>query len=219
MKTMYNIIIFIFGVISAYPQVNNISFADTIYPFSKWQQADIERANTAAKIEFLTDEEREIIFLCNLARINGKLFNETFLAKYIAENDIQEEFYLQSLQKTLKKTKKLQCFIPADDLFEIAKKYAIEAGEKGWEGHRNFNARFKEAGKNYTETGENCAYGFDSGVDIVFILLIDKNVANLGHRKNILNKNFSHIGVSIQPHKQYEFNCVMDFGSKVYSKK
>lgn len=209
----------IFCIFSAYSQNYNTLFADTVYPFIKWEKADIDQANTASGADYLTEEEKKVIFLCNLARINGKLFNETFLAKYLAESEIKDDSYVVSLKKDLKKTKKLQCLVPAEDLFNIAKKYAIEAGQKGWEGHRNYTTRFKAVKDKYFSTGENCAYGFDEATEIVITLLIDQNISDLGHRKNILNKDFSNIGVSIQPHKDYEVNCVMDFGAKLIYKK
>jgi hypothetical protein len=42
-------------------------------------------------------------------------------------------------------------------------------------------------------------------------LLIDKDVAGTGHRKTILDKRLVYAGVSIQPHKEYRWNCVIDF--------
>lgn len=205
-------------MLAAYSQVYHISFSDSIYPFYEWKQTDLEMANTASKADYLTEEEKKVIFLCNLARINGKLFKESFLAKYIADNEIPEDSYILSLKKTLNKTKKLRCMMPAEDLSDIAKKYAIEAGEKGWEGHRNYTARFRVVKDKYSSTGENCAYGYDDATDIVITLLVDKDIPDLGHRKNILNKDFSNIGVSIQPHKDYEVNCVMDFGATLIYK-
>ena len=41
-------------------------------------------------------------------------------------------------------------------------------------------------------------------------LLIDKDIASLGHRKILLGK-YTSAGVSIQPHTDYRFNTVLDF--------
>jgi uncharacterized protein YkwD len=46
----------------------------------------------------------------------------------------------------------------------------------------------------------------------VLQLLIDEGIEDLGHRNNILNPRFNSIGVSIKPHKSYDYNCVMSFG-------
>jgi hypothetical protein len=42
-------------------------------------------------------------------------------------------------------------------------------------------------------------------------LLIDEGVPSLGHRI-ILFKPHTQIGVSIQPHKKYRWNAVLDLG-------
>jgi uncharacterized protein YkwD len=42
--------------------------------------------------------------------------------------------------------------------------------------------------------------------------MIDEGVSDLGHRKNILDKEYTAAGVSIQPHKRYKVNAVMNFG-------
>jgi uncharacterized protein YkwD len=66
----------------------------------------------------------------------------------------------------------------------------------------------------YSYVGENCYYGMEDPVVIVIKLLIDEGVKDLGHRHNMLEPSFNSVGVSIKPHKQYGYNCVMDFGAK-----
>jgi uncharacterized protein YkwD len=41
---------------------------------------------------------------------------------------------------------------------------------------------------------------------------MDEGVDDLGHRKNILNPKFHHLGVSRQPHSKEQLNTVMSFG-------
>jgi uncharacterized protein YkwD len=59
---------------------------------------------------------------------------------------------------------------------------------------------------------ENCDYGNNKAFDIVMSLLIDEDVPSLGHRENILDPEYKYVGTSIQPHKRYDWNCVIDFG-------
>ena len=66
----------------------------------------------------------------------------------------------------------------------------------------------------YFAWGENCSYGFEEAISIVITLLIDEDIEGVGHRKNILNPGYNSVGVAIRPHKDYQFNCVMDFGQK-----
>ena len=52
--------------------------------------------------------------------------------------------------------------------------------------------------------------GSNNPVEIIIHLLIDKDIASLGHRKILLGK-YTSAGVSIQPHAEYRFNTVLDF--------
>ena len=37
-----------------------------VYPFSKWDKATKEKANSAKDVDYMTFEEKEVIYLCNL---------------------------------------------------------------------------------------------------------------------------------------------------------
>jgi len=42
--------------------------------------------------------------------------------------------------------------------------------------------------------GENAAWGFSTGLDVVLAWIIDSGVASLGHRHNLLSPNYVHVG-------------------------
>jgi uncharacterized protein YkwD len=58
---------------------------------------------------------------------------------------------------------------------------------------------------------ENIYNGGDAALDAVITLLIDEGVSNLGHRRNILNKNARLIGVAFVPYNSGSFILVQDF--------
>jgi len=178
--------------------------------WNRWDPVTIARANTASEVDYMTSEEKMVILITNLARVDGPLFSETFLNAYL-EGEEKNRFS-KSLYKDLKTVKGLQALYPEKDLFEAANGHAVKSGKSGHVGHQGFDARFKPLMKKYISVAENCAYGYDKGIDIALQLLIDKDVPKLGHRINMLNPEFNSVGVSIQPHKSYRSNCVMDFG-------
>lgn len=184
------------------------------YPFSKWDDSVLEEAHTAKDAEYMTAQEKEVIFLCNLARLNPKLFAETYLQQYVDSLNLPKNSSVNSLFSTLKKTKKMGLLLPQKDLFEVAKTHAEDSGKKGTVGHQNVTSRFKKMAPRYSETAENCDYGNENALDIVMSLLIDEGVADRGHRENILDKNMKSIGVAIREHKKFDFTCVMDFGDQ-----
>ena len=109
--------------------------------------------------------------------------------------------------------------LPDEGLYKASKYHAKDSGKKGIVGHTSsdgtsFSDRLPKYVKGWNRIAENCSYGYNSAVDIVSQLLLDENVPSLGHRKSILNVELQYIGVSIQPHKKYRFNCVMDFCAK-----
>lgn len=181
---------------------------------NRWTNTMLEKANTAGSNSYLNDEEKAIIFYCNLVRSEPLLFLNTYLEKYIDSTGVKTS-YTKSLVKTLKTLKAPGVLVPSEKLSGLAKTHAIDFGKNGKVGHGNFKKRFK---KYYADCncdiGENCDYGNDRALNIVMSLLIDEKISSLGHRKNILNPRFKTIGVSIAEHKKYNWSCVMDFSSE-----
>jgi len=186
--------------------LTNFSFlyAQEISPFSK---AEIIKANSAADVSYLNEDEKKVILLINLARLDGKRFYNYYLPQYVEKSpflsDIKENSYLKS----------------NEILTDASLKHADDMGKSGKTGHESsngtsFSDRMTHDIKNFSNVGENCDYGFSDPMMIVCHLLEDKGVKSLGHRKNILGKSFDKIGVAIEPHKVYKTNCVMIFSAE-----
>ena len=62
-----------------------------------------------------------------------------------------------------------------------------------------------------TAWGENISYGSTDGRAIVVGQIVDINVLDRGHRENIFNALYTHVGVAYGPHKSYGTMCVIDF--------
>jgi hypothetical protein len=182
-----------------------------------------EKANTAVKADYLSADEKEVFRYLNLARIDGARFYESFINTYIENNNAvytpyisKSNKYLSSLKKDLAKIHNLPLIMPDERIFKASEFHANDMGTAGKTGHSSSDGTgfpdrmIKFLGTKYY-LSENCCYGPDKGIDIVCRLLLDNGVPSLGHRKNILNPDQKSAGVSIRPHKEYEFNCVIDF--------
>ncbi len=180
--------------------------------WARWDSAVLSKANTGANADYLSPEEKMVLLITNLARLDGPLFSETFLDNFLQGEEKNK--YSKSLYKDLKSVKGLQPLNPEMDLYSAASGHALKSGKNGQVGHQGFDARFKPLMKKYNSVAENCAYGYEKGIDNAIQLLIDKDVPSLGHRTNMLNPEYNSVGVSIKPHKTYKYNCVMDFGRK-----
>ncbi len=191
----------------------NISIFISASAQKKWKKVTLEKANTAKDADYMTAEEKGVIFYYNLVRLEPELFMETYAKKYI-DSTGEKSGYVKSLNKTLKSLKSEEVLMPSEKLYLTAEAHALDFGKSGQIGHGNFAKRFQKYVKDCEcEAGENCDYGNDQALIIVMRLLIDEDISNLSHRNNILNPSFKNIGVSISPHKKYVWNCVMDLGA------
>ncbi len=184
------------------------TYRDFMQIVPQWNAPKYKAANTAVNANYLSLQEKEVYYYLNLARLNPPLFAETFMIKYLKWNDdapLQKtSYYVRTLYETLKKTTPLPVMVPDQALYETAKCHAVYSGKAGYVGHER-----KGCTDNYW--GECCAYGSSTGLEIVMQLLIDEGVESLGHREACLSQDYSKLGVSIEPHKTYRVNCVMDF--------
>ena len=165
-----------------------------------WTSTQLAKANTARNVGYLTTVEKECIMYINLCRLYPKDFVRNELSAYYGTNDygdyLKDSEYRKSLIAFLSSSASLNALNFDDVLHRNALCFAKEQGKSGETGHDRVNC---EEG-NYAEC---CSYGMSTGKDIAMQLLIDHNVASLGHRKICLNSSYTKIGVSVQPHIEW----------------
>lgn len=187
--------------------------------FAIWPDTIIAKANSAQDVEYMTEEEKLAVFYINLVRTNPPLFANTYLKDYMKENGIKKDKEVKSLIDELEATKPRVMLQPSESLTQLAREHANDMGETGRTGHKSsdgtsFKDRMVELSKTFSGINENCNYGHEGGIDAAIDLLIDRNVPNVGHRRNILDPQMRFAGIAIEPHKRWRFNCVQDFGGK-----
>jgi len=96
-------------------------------------------------------------------------------------------------------------------------------GETGATGHFGDDHsspwdRMKRFGRWLGTAGENISYGIANPRQIVVSLIVDANVGNRGHRRNIFSRDFGVAGVACGPHARYGTMCVMDFAGAFVEK-
>lgn len=187
------------------------------YPFSKWDAATLEKANTAKDAEGYTDEEKKVVYYMNLARLKPDLFAKTYYQKFIDSTKAKETSFTRSLKNDLTtKYKPMEVLTVKQDLTDEAVDHAKDTGKKGNMGHftsdgKSYDFRMKKFKEVYSTTAETCDYGNNSALAIVIHLLIDEGQGTIEHRKTIMEKKYTYTGVSIQPHKKEKWTCVIEF--------
>ncbi|TKC08731.1 CAP domain-containing protein [Pedobacter frigoris] len=196
-----------------------------------WSRDELQMANTAKTATYLSGEEKDLVMYMNLARLDGEKFFNTYfqefansynrqMTKYSNYKELRidrNSHYYISLERDLKQVKNLDMLYPDEALSWVSRQHAKDMNKYNYAAHTSRDGRSVKD-RIYSmypkkSLGENLAFGYPTGLGNVCMLLLDKGVSDLGHRKIILNSSskFNFVGVSIQPHKGYRYCSVTDF--------
>ena len=161
-----------------------------------WSKQQLDAANTAKDISYLSKEEKEIVLYINLARLYPKAFVQSELRGYKGFGNtkfVSDSSYKVSLIKELNNLQPSAALIFDAQLYGSAKCFSDELAAKGTLTH--IRVKCAEIPMK-SLSGECIAEGLSSGRDLALTWLIDNGLPNLGHRKNCLDPRFVNIGVS-----------------------
>jgi uncharacterized protein YkwD len=204
---------------------------------------NISALDTAAEIDYLSPDEKDVILEMNKARADPKKYAELYIQpmlqynwggpfganSYLAPGETvytstnEGKNGIQSCINDLSKRQSMSPLLPEKGLFLAARDHVNDTGPKGITGHTgsdgsSMGQRINRYGKWDKGAGENISYGHNKGRDIVVQLLIDDGVSSRGHRNNILNRNFKYTGGAIGSHSKYTYMCVIDYANEYTSK-
>jgi hypothetical protein len=192
----------------------NSSIDSSVNPLASfsplWNAKTYNACNTAENVSYMTANEKQVIWILNMVRLNPKLFLTTVLLNPKNKKFQKKESrnrYFKSLIEDLKIQQPNNDFLTPDSLmYASAYCHAYQSGQVGYIGHdRSFS------GCQSSFYGECCEYGNEEPIYMLLNLLIDEGISSLGHRKVCLKQEFQSVGVSMQPHKGYGINTVLDF--------
>jgi len=226
MKFIYPVFFLLFFAITATTNAQS-----SIITENSWSPEELEMANTAKNTSYLNDEEKKIVFYMNLSRMDGKKFFDTYFQDFVNAYNIdmkqysnydelrvnRKDKYYRGLEQDLKGIKGLSIFSPDETLTYIAQQHAKDLSKNNIAGHNSSDGRtVKDRISQYYPRhamAENLAFGFSKGLANVCMLLLDKGVPDLGHRKTILGTsyNLNFVGVNIRKHPGYRYCAVIDF--------
>lgn len=118
--------------------------------------------------------------------------------------------------EALKTVAPLAPLTPCAELEQAALDHANDTELKGLIGHVGSDGSFtpdriKRYGNWAVQVGENLRYGNDNPRDAVVAWLIDDGRVARGHRKNLLNPDFTYLGAAIGGHEKYGTCVVASF--------
>ena len=166
----------------------------------------------------LSSSEKEFYYWVNYSRQNPEEFLENIVKPFIDTYPQLKGDNLSTLEIDLKKAASLSMFALNNELLSMAAYHAANiTGADAKPSHispdgETFDDRFKKYGlKNCG--GENISYGSGEANPLFMLVLLylDINVANLGHRKALLNPEYVYTGISIMKYKNGNAFLVEDF--------
>ena len=174
----------------------------------KWNDPKFHLCNTGKSVKYLSNEEKNVMWVLNMIRMDPQLFLNSVLMNEHFYNHQKTSTYYLSLISDIKKLKPNNSpLLPDSSAYVSARCHAIQAGKRGYIGHER-----GKSGCIPDYRAECCDYGSVFAIYILMDLLVDEGIESLGHRVTCLSPNYHYLGVSIQPHKSnYGTNTVMDF--------
>jgi len=195
------------------------------------QGRPVEAMHAAARADYLDSMEKEVVRHLNMARSDPGKYAREYIAPKIryfegrlyrapsgAYRTREGLRAVRECVSVMQGARPAGALTPSETVTIAAEEHARDQSRTGRTGHRRADgskpgARLRKFGR-WRITGENIAYGLNSGSEIVANLLVDDGVRDRGHRKNILDPQFSIVGVAIEPHPFHRYVCVIDFVGK-----
>lgn len=193
---------------------------------------DVAALNTAARVEYLTDNEKAVVLEINKLRSDPAAYAVEYLEPmlkmykgkmlYMPGNVpiITREgiVALQDAIKELKSSKPAAPLFPDHRLTHSSRDHQKDQSKSGKTGHKggdgsSIDMRIERYGDWQKKISENIFYGDPDARSVVLHLVIDDGVPSRGHRKNFLDPELRLVGVACGPHKIYSHVCVMNFAA------
>ncbi|MBN2509449.1 MAG: CAP domain-containing protein [Spirochaetales bacterium] len=201
-KTGFILLVLMAFATSAFTQEKTNRIESILENVHNW---DMGQLDTARSVGYLSDAEKDVVLYVNKLRTNPSAFADQYLIPrrahysgkiYAAPGKMRMMTSegvkaLDECIRILKATKPLEPLSPSAALSAASTDHVRDTGPKGILGHNGSNgstleSRISRHGKWDILIGENIAYGYADGLDIVVQLVVDDGVRSRGHRKNLL---------------------------------
>ena len=164
----------------------------------------------------LTASEREFFYWVNYSRANLQRFFDSVVVPIVDLYPQLKGENFESLRKDLENPPAIKLLALNMDLEKMAKEHAVDiVRNESRPSHNSTNGdsfadRFKQKGlKNCG--AENLSFGAGDPAFLLVLLYLDINVPDLGHRKTLLNPNYTDTGIGAETYKDGSIFIVEDF--------
>jgi uncharacterized protein YkwD len=163
---------------------------------------DFKMLNTGANATYMNAKEKEMLKEINFARCYPKIY-ATVIANYLIKkgNSLSFNDFIagQEIVEELTNMAPQNKLLPDERLYNSAKIHGQDMVKRGYGGHTGsdnsspFDRIKKILGAAYIEGQENLVGGRSPSISVLG-LLIDGGIGSRGHRYNIINPAWTHVG-------------------------
>jgi len=197
----------------------------------------IKELDTAREVNYLTDDEKDMILELNKVRYNPAMYankciqgmNMRFEGKILkspGKTDLltfEGKVAYDECLKELGKSKPAPLLYPSTAMTKACRLLVTDQSSTGKTGHTGKGNsttvdRAKRFGQFEGNYAENIHYGDSDPAFAVIALLIDDGVLSRGHRNTILDPTFSLVGAAIGSHKTFTKMFVSTFATRFTEK-
>jgi len=164
----------------------------------------------------MNKESKELYYWTNYSRVNPERCWDSLVVPVLNAYPELKGTYAASLKNDLLLNKQLPLLYLNSLLQKIAQSHADDIQKNNTKpGHNStdgstFSSRFKTIGL-INFGGENISFG-DTQIPFLLVLLyLDYNLPNLGHRKALLNSDFTEVGIGAAQLHNKQIFLVQDF--------
>ena len=175
----------------------------------------LPRAPQKAPPQWAANYEDRILAELNFARTNPSGYADVIAERLSTYRGKEGKRAIRECIAVLRRAEPRPPLTASPHVARAARDHVRDQSRSGRTGHRGSDGStpFSRIDRYVTTNGagENIQYGLYDPRDIIVELLIDDGIAGRGHRVNILDPNFVHIGIATGPHPRYRTMSVMDF--------
>ncbi len=165
----------------------------------------------------LNPMEQELYYWTNYARLNPKALWDSLFVPLLVVYPSLKGSYANSLKETLYNAQPQPFLKLNETLIKLARTHANDNAQNpdapthtARDGE-SFEQRIKNAGIRYC-AGENISMGHADVLLDLLLLYLDKDLPSLGHRKTLMNPNFTTIGIGYaKANKKDQWVAVQEF--------
>lgn len=164
----------------------------------------------------LTPEQKDWYYYTNLSRLKPIFFYDSIVEPILKVYPSLVSSYTRSLKKDLYSIGSLPIIIPNTKLLKIAQSHANDlATRESSPSHNSSNGNTFQQRMIKNEVNrcaaENISFGPSNTIMALVLLYIDEGLPDVGHRKNLLEKNHFEMGVGISSYSNNNVLVVQDF--------